>query len=304
MNPNDLARAVAAEQGAEVLAAVEAPPPDDKTRAFDITVAMAVAGFLVQCAQVAIQLYQARQDRALLVKALADSDHLMQAYPRLDPEKRLGLVARILAKMLPESFGRPAHDRSPASMADKQRWITEYVDARRLEAGIATRSWSDASTRDFVGGATILVPFADQFWWMLFRPVGWIPGPEDGASVVRVDVPRGFVTDLASVPSYLWTFLQKTGRHGNAAIYHDWLYWQQDCPRDVADRVFDRAMHDMGVDDWTRGLMWAGVRIFGGSYWDDNAREKAAGEKRVLMKFPDSPTITWEEWKQQPGVFG
>ena len=137
-----------------------------------------------------------------------------------------------------------------------------------------------------------------------------MPDDDDGPGVIRVDVPKGFVTDLASVPNYLWPILNRTGRHGNAAIYHDWLYWQQNdasvdtgVTREVADRVFDRAMHDMGVDVATRNLIWAGVRIFGGSYWDNNAAEKAAGGKRVLKVFPDSPTITWEDWRQRPDVF-
>ena len=124
-------------------------------------------------------------------------------------------------------------------------------------------------------------------------------GPASTASACR----EVFATDLASVPSYLWSVLQRTGRYGNAAIYHDWLYWDQSVPRSFADRVFDRAMHDMGVDASTRKIMWAGVRVFGGSYWDELKAAKAAGEKRVLSKFPDSPTITWNDWRQRSGVF-
>ena len=47
----DLAHAVAADLGPDVEAAVAAPPTDDKSRAIGITEAMAVGGFLVQCAQ-------------------------------------------------------------------------------------------------------------------------------------------------------------------------------------------------------------------------------------------------------------
>ncbi len=120
---------------------------------------------------------------------------------------------------------------------------------------------------------------------------------------VEVHEVRGFVSDLATIPSYLWAFLQKTGRYGNAAIYHDWLCWQQNCTRKQADDTFERAMVEMGVDATTRNLIWAGVRMFSGSYWDANAAAKAAGEKRVLKKFPDSPDITWEDWRTRPDVF-
>ena len=107
LSDHDLARAVAADLGPDVLAAVEAPPADDRTRAFGITEAMAVGGFLVQAAGFAVQHWQAQQDRALLVAALANSEALMQAYPRLDPEKRVGLIGRMLKKLLPLSSGEP-----------------------------------------------------------------------------------------------------------------------------------------------------------------------------------------------------
>lgn len=297
MNADELARAVAAEEGAAVVAALDAPEAE-RTRG--LTEAMAIAGFLVQSAQLALQLWQIRQDQAQLVQSLATDDQVLKSYPHLDTEKRLGLVARILMKMLPESFATPMH----ASVPQKQQWVTD-VEAARRQAAESPPPAGTMVTYGFVGGPTILQPFADQRWWSLRDNIAWEAEPGDGLGKFRVDVPKGFVTDLASVPSYLWAFLQKTGRYGNAAIYHDWLYWQQDqwCTREMADRVFDRAMADMGVNSTTRNLIWAGVRVFGGRYWAENTREKAAGEKRVLKVFPDAATVTWEEWKTRPDVF-
>jgi hypothetical protein len=200
----------------------------------------------------------------------------------------------VLQKLLPDSFGTPVRGRGAAPVAEKKSWVWSYM---------ASRGGGESDKRYFQGGATILLPFADQDIWIVYQSVGWVPDAADGPGLVRVDVPRGFVTDLASVPSYLWAILQRTGRYGNAAIYHDWLYWEQSCPREVADRVFDRAMHDMGVDPMTRRLMWAGVRVFGGYYWDETTKSKAAGERRVLKRFPDSPTIRWDDWRRQPDVF-
>ena len=235
MNDQELAHAVAAELGEDVLAAVEAPQPDDATRAFGIPEAMVIGGFVISCAQFAMSIWQARQDRALLVEALVNSEELMRVYPQLDPEKRLGFMARVVNKLVPDSFARLAQDHSPPSMADKQRWIEDYLKSRRARGGGS----GEFAARDFQGGAVILVPFADQNYWIVYKNIGWTPDDEDGPGVVPVDVPKGFVADLASVPNYLWAVLQKTGRYGNAAIYHDWLYWEQTCPREVADRVFD-----------------------------------------------------------------
>ena len=131
------------------------------------------------------------------------------------------------------------------------------------------------ATRDFHGGALLLMPLPTRIGGSFAsQSDGCLPKSMARASNA-LTCRRDFVTDLASVPSYLWSVLQKTGRYGNAAIYHDWLYWEQSVPRSFADRVFDRAMHDMGVDASTRRLMWAGVRVFGGSYWEQNKLAKA-----------------------------
>jgi len=302
MNEQDLARAVAADLGADVLAAIEEPPPEDATRALGIPEAMAIGGFLVSAAQFTFIVWQARKaenKQAAFVADLLGNKQLHAIYPSLGQEQRMGVMARIARKLAPETFDATPEPRS-ASLAQRQRWIADYIEHRRAEAGAAP---AGISTRDFVGGATILVPFAEQMNWIVWKDIGWVPDESDGPGVVRVDVPKGFVTDLATIPSYLWAFLQKTGRYGNAAIYHDWLCWEQNCTREEADRTFDRAMLNMGVDAVTRNLIWAGVRVFGGSYWDDNTAEKAAGGKRVLKVFPDDPAVTWEDWRQKPDVF-
>jgi hypothetical protein len=30
---------------------------------------------------------------------------------------------------------------------------------------------------------------------------------------------------------------------------------------------------------------------------------QSAGEKRILIKFPDDPRVTWAQWKQNANVF-
>src|SRR5258708_811987 len=104
MDDKELARAVAAELGEAVATETERnlrgdASAGDTTRG--LTETMAVASFLASCAQVAVNIYQARQDRALLVQALLDG---APSNPRLDPERRLGLIARIVDRLIPESL--------------------------------------------------------------------------------------------------------------------------------------------------------------------------------------------------------
>lgn len=80
-----------------------------------------------------------------------------------------------------------------------------------------------------------------------------------------VAAPRGFQTDLASVPRVplAWWL---TGGHGNrAAVIHDWLLEEGIVSRATADRVFREALQASGTPPWRTWLMYAGVRI--GSLW-------------------------------------
>jgi hypothetical protein len=62
-------------------------------------------------------------------------------------------------------------------------------------------------------------------------------------------------------------------------------------------------MRELSVPGWKRAIVAKAVRTFGGGAWNNNAKLKQSGERRILMTFPAEPTITWEQWKKQPGVF-
>lgn len=79
-------------------------------------------------------------------------------------------------------------------------------------------------------------------------------------------VPKGFVTDLASVPRLPGMYLLFGGKARKPAVLHDWLYTLHDGEREIADAVFFRAMaHDENL--FTRTMMWLGVRVGGWAVW-------------------------------------
>nr|WP_249210040.1 DUF1353 domain-containing protein [Bradyrhizobium manausense] len=119
----------------------------------------------------------------------------------------------------------------------------------------------------------------------------------------RVDVPAGFVTDFASIPRAFYSALRPDGEYSYAAVFHDFLYWTQDRPRPACDEVLRLAMLDFKIDRLTVGVIYEAVRKFGESAWQENTRLKAAGEKRILTKFPSDPRITWDDWKKDKSVF-
>lgn len=114
--------------------------------------------------------------------------------------------------------------------------------------------------------------------------------PVEYQNGLHVIVPAGFETDFASVPRPFWSFISPTGDHGPAAVLHDWLYWEQEragVTREQADEIFLEVMAAHGVLLSKRRAMYRAVRIFGGSAWRKNARDRAAGVIRVHWPLPE-----------------
>lgn len=288
MDASELARTVAADLGGDIASETERelrgePPDGGRTKALGIPEAMAIAGFLVSCAQLAFTIWQARQDRAILMQALLEQAPNL---PLPDPDRRLGLLGLLVDRLVPDSFGV-----SPSLGAQtthtKQEWMKQWL-------GLGTKAI----------GPAVLQPFAEMDNFIVYQPITWVPPDKAPPDLPRsVKVPKGFVTDLATIPRFFWWVLPPQGNYGHAAILHDWLYWDRKTTREVADRVFDVAMDEMAVAPPVRKAMWAAVRLYGGRYWDEAAREKARGVNRVLIKFPESAIVPWKDWRQRPDVF-
>ena len=110
-------------------------------------------------------------------------------------------------------------------------------------------------------------PLADGRAWVLTDVLRYL---SSRGLVVRV--PAGFVTDFASVPRPLWWWIPAWGRHGFAAVLHDWLYYCQVTSRRMADDLFREAMAELGVGRAKRTLMWLAVRGPGWFAWAANRR--------------------------------
>ena len=85
-----------------------------------------------------------------------------------------------------------------------------------------------------------------------------------------VEVPRGFRTDFASIPRFLWPiFPPDAGDTRRAATLHDFLYCQPHCGfnRAQADALFRLALKEDGAVWIKRWLFWLGVRLGGAIKW-------------------------------------
>lgn len=89
----------------------------------------------------------------------------------------------------------------------------------------------------------------------------------------KIIVPKGFVCDLASIPRILRPLFSVNGKHREAAILHDWLYYKRgrvafrSFTREQCDEIFYQEMRARQVGQLKARIMWAGVRVGGWFFW-------------------------------------
>jgi hypothetical protein len=143
--------------------------------------------------------------------------------------------------------------------------------------------------------------FRDE-WYFLTAPIEWKRNPGQSGPE-GVEVPRGFVSDLASIPPIFFSVLRPDGQYAYASIIHDYLYWEQSQPRAIADEIFKMSMQDFQIDQSKIFAIYEAVRTLGQRAWDANKQLKQKGEKRVLKTFPPNARVLWTDWKKQTDVF-
>jgi hypothetical protein len=137
----------------------------------------------------------------------------------------------------------------------------------------------------------LVSPLADGRTWVTRKDFGYDVGAEGSGKTINVTI--GFMTDFASVPRFLWVFLPQWGKYGNAAVIHDFCYWEQSRSRKESDLIFREAMGVLGVSSTTKFLMYWAVRLFGHFAWVGNTKMRAKGLNRVaedrLVKSVERP---------------
>lgn len=161
-----------------------------------------------------------------------------------------------------------------------------------LWGGVATSAWVQQPIN-----APLLKPFADNRDWVLFSDLDYRVGDSD----IIITVPKGFVTDFASIPQPFWSAgLSPNGKYSKAAIVHDYLYWTQGCTRKQADNILMIAMKESGVDFATRMTIYEGVRLGGDTAWEANTAERIQGLPRIVpnadLEF--GPMVLWSDYRQ------
>ena len=91
-------------------------------------------------------------------------------------------------------------------------------------------------------------------------------------------IPKGYITDLSSIPRGVRSIIPVIGRQNGPAVIHDYVYEPgNDRPegehqlrgwtKEEADTLFLLAMKSVGVGWWRRNTMYASVKYGGGNAW-------------------------------------
>ena len=80
-------------------------------------------------------------------------------------------------------------------------------------------------------------------------------------------VPKGFTTDLASIPRAARILIDRNGPSRPAATLHDYLYATGAVSRAEADSLFLEALEAASVGWVTRHLMHSAVRVAGWMFY-------------------------------------
>ena len=116
----------------------------------------------------------------------------------------------------------------------------------------------------FLTGKWIDIHQIDRKNWALDQKMVWQGNPKHGGDIITI--PRGFITDFASIPKIFHSWMGPMGIYMRAAILHDWLLrllrmgMSKVSARDI-DGIFRKVCQDEGVNVFLARQLWVGVRL-------------------------------------------
>lgn len=120
----------------------------------------------------------------------------------------------------------------------------------------------------------------------------------------EIVVPKGFRTDLASVPLALRVFFPRDGEYTPAAVVHDFLYSKFNktgINRELADKIFLFIMKELKVAKYKRKMMYKAVRIFGELAWEKKLENEGYYKQAVVDKTNEAKEY-YSRWKKILGI--
>ena len=98
-----------------------------------------------------------------------------------------------------------------------------------------------------------------------------------------IRVPRGYITDLASIPWIAQCIIPKLGKQNRSSVVHDYLYEVgsingKKITREIADKIYFGLMKSRKVSAWNRHIQYRALRMFGFIAWNKYKKERNNGK--------------------------
>lgn len=108
--------------------------------------------------------------------------------------------------------------------------------------------------------------------WKVWQAFEYHVGSLDSDEIIKV--PKGFVTDFASVPRIIWPIISPVDTHAKAAVVHDYCYSTALYSRKRSDQIFLEALTVLKVSYLKRMIMYRSVRMIGWYPWRNHRKQK------------------------------
>jgi uncharacterized protein DUF1353 len=114
---------------------------------------------------------------------------------------------------------------------------------------------------------TVLEVDPEPRMWIVWEPLVW-----QDQRFGRIVVPKGFRTDLASVPRVFRQIpsLDPDGISRPSALGHDWLYAWRGFSKDDADEFLKQSLVSLGASALVADVYYLAVHNYGQSSWDSD----------------------------------
>jgi hypothetical protein len=101
----------------------------------------------------------------------------------------------------------------------------------------------------------------------------------------RLIIRKDFIFDGASIPKLFKSIIGGSfeGKYTTPALVHDACYAAELFDRSKCDWNFLCMMEIATVSWWKRNLMWAAVKIAGGSVWDDHTETTINNAQKLVI---------------------
>lgn len=106
--------------------------------------------------------------------------------------------------------------------------------------------------------------------------------------VLIVDIAKGFITDMGSIPHFFKRFIPYIGNQGVSIAYlvHDALYAKQMVSQKLADKILRDMLKKAGVSGWKVWMVYSALKVRGSAAYEEVTKQDKRNAKLVTIRWP------------------